>query len=242
MKFLTVSSFLCGVLTRAQETPATPVLTVTLETVEAPEDIPDPCPKAVGEVAMTDFEVCHTNLQSYTGAFKYTGQVSAGAWTDNLCQTAEAETSIYLSSDTLAKYLPDWLQFGAATGTYTLTLEKPTTKTCTVSLLIPTNPEAACAAPIEGVPGGDDVQVPAAVTSFPVQATDFADSVKLAAKSTCSWAEFGTTFKAIDATQVKFPFSLEGQATEPTTAPGPDGAYAHLIIGTLFVLPLMAAL
>eukprot|EP01055_Gregarina_sp_Pseudo9_P001514 Gregarina_sp_Pseudo_9__1513@NODE_2016_length_1200_cov_507_836348_g1293_i2_p1_GENE_NODE_2016_length_1200_cov_507_836348_g1293_i2NODE_2016_length_1200_cov_507_836348_g1293_i2_p1_ORF_typecomplete_len277_score51_22_NODE_2016_length_1200_cov_507_836348_g1293_i23701146 len=258
MKFLTsVSGFLvCGVLTA--EVPAQPTLTIILGTPSVPDDMPAECPKEAGLVTLEALQACYDSTQGYTGTFTYTGQVSAGAWSGNLCQAETNATPAvpYFSSESLLKHLPAWMEPGAATGTYTLTVAQPVTKACVVSFLMPTNPDADCVAPIEGPSVGNPITVPKDATSFSVQAPDFAESVKIAATSSdCTLADLGQTLASIDATNVQYDFTFTGGSTDTTPTPdgdstseeepivpGPEGASAHLIIGTLFVLSLVATL
>eukprot|EP01055_Gregarina_sp_Pseudo9_P001420 Gregarina_sp_Pseudo_9__1419@NODE_194_length_3673_cov_193_555586_g179_i0_p2_GENE_NODE_194_length_3673_cov_193_555586_g179_i0NODE_194_length_3673_cov_193_555586_g179_i0_p2_ORF_typecomplete_len241_score58_09Calxbeta/PF03160_14/1_8e03Calxbeta/PF03160_14/0_43_NODE_194_length_3673_cov_193_555586_g179_i026933415 len=240
MKFLTVSGFLCGLLTRAQN--VQPELSFTVETAEFTEDIPVECQVAAGlSVSLSELQACFDSIQGYTGTFSYSGFISAGVWAGNPCALdASDNTGAYLSVESLIKYVPDWMLPGELTGTYTLTLGGATTKECTVSFLVPDDQTGtSCVAPIAGTKAGDDITVPSGVTTFTAQAANFADSVKIAAKSAdCKVAELGGSLVSIDASNAKYPFLFQSQSTDPT---GPNGA-THVIIGTLFLIPLMASL
>eukprot|EP01055_Gregarina_sp_Pseudo9_P004442 Gregarina_sp_Pseudo_9__4441@NODE_459_length_2798_cov_517_964117_g435_i0_p2_GENE_NODE_459_length_2798_cov_517_964117_g435_i0NODE_459_length_2798_cov_517_964117_g435_i0_p2_ORF_typecomplete_len237_score40_99Peptidase_S78_2/PF14550_6/0_021DUF3506/PF12014_8/0_039FeldI_B/PF09252_10/0_23_NODE_459_length_2798_cov_517_964117_g435_i03121022 len=236
MKFLTVCGVVCGLVANAQVTPATPAFTTNVEMVVATDTVPTDCPEASGAFAFDKLQSCYNNAQSYSGIYTFAGQASAGVYTGKPCQNSDA-TGTYLTAETLVKYLPDWMKQAAPTGTYTLTLQKQTTKQCVVSFIVPTDQTGeTCTAPVEGTKVGEDVTVPLGATSFTVQAADFAESNKIAVLATgCSAEEFGTALVSVDATQVKHPFAY-------TTEGNPEGASAHMILGSLLVLPLLANL
>eukprot|EP01055_Gregarina_sp_Pseudo9_P001267 Gregarina_sp_Pseudo_9__1266@NODE_1840_length_1299_cov_212_959524_g1293_i1_p1_GENE_NODE_1840_length_1299_cov_212_959524_g1293_i1NODE_1840_length_1299_cov_212_959524_g1293_i1_p1_ORF_typecomplete_len259_score57_80_NODE_1840_length_1299_cov_212_959524_g1293_i14221198 len=258
MKFLTaVSGFLwCGVL--AAETPT---LSVKLETAEFSDGAPANCVITPGDIPLEALQACYASTHDYAGTFTYSGYVSAGAWSGAPCMAETADHLItFFSVESLAKYVPEWMRAGGATGTYKVTVTPKTVKECVVSFLVPADPIAKCAAPIIGDVTGTHITVPAGSESFSLQAPDFADSVTIAMAAACASADFAA-IASIDATDVKYAFSFNEQSTEPTpnpdedstqhpdgdstedsTVPGPEGASAHLIIGTLFVLSLVATL
>eukprot|EP01055_Gregarina_sp_Pseudo9_P000605 Gregarina_sp_Pseudo_9__604@NODE_1387_length_1642_cov_485_180911_g1293_i0_p1_GENE_NODE_1387_length_1642_cov_485_180911_g1293_i0NODE_1387_length_1642_cov_485_180911_g1293_i0_p1_ORF_typecomplete_len261_score51_83Alpha_GJ/PF03229_13/2_5e03Alpha_GJ/PF03229_13/0_037_NODE_1387_length_1642_cov_485_180911_g1293_i07861568 len=260
MKCLTAVSgfFFCGALAAD-----TPTLSVKVETAEPAEGGPTGCPTAAGDLTWEALQACYDSAQAFAGTFAYSGYVSAGEWTGVSCEVeAGAPAVAYFAVESLVKYVPEWVKAGGATGTYKVTLEKKTLQACEVSFLVPLKPDEDCAAAIAGTPAGIPLPLPADSQSLDVPAAVFADSLKLAMSANCALANAGASITAVDATNVKYAFSFNSEATpnpdedstenpdqdstsnpeEEPTAAGPDGASARLIIGTLFALPLIAAL
>eukprot|EP01055_Gregarina_sp_Pseudo9_P001166 Gregarina_sp_Pseudo_9__1165@NODE_1768_length_1342_cov_518_747506_g1638_i0_p1_GENE_NODE_1768_length_1342_cov_518_747506_g1638_i0NODE_1768_length_1342_cov_518_747506_g1638_i0_p1_ORF_typecomplete_len254_score48_81_NODE_1768_length_1342_cov_518_747506_g1638_i04741235 len=251
MKFLTAGVLVtCGAL--AADAP--PALTLDLTVADVNDDIPAPCPQVKAPVELAVLEECYANLEGYTGPVTYAGTATTGVWPGNPCVTTGGDpVATYFSVDSLGQYLPAWMGLGEALGKYVLTLETATTKECTISFLTPTSPDAECAGALEGTPVGTPITVPAGATTFEVVALTFAPSPRIVATSACLPDEVGKSVVSIDASPVLLSFNYMRQESTPTTNPGgesapasdvapgsPEGVSAHLMIGSLFVLPLLA--